>query len=245
MHCSIWRIEMIACREILKKLLSISVLVGVIQSPALATEITPDVALARLKAGNKRYVQGKSAQLRIDALRRAETAQNGQKPIATVLGCSDARVPVELIFDQGFADVFVIRVAGNVCGTAELASAEYGCKYLNTPLLVVLGHSSCGAVDGAVSGGQLRGSIPQLIEMIQPAVDKARKEHGKASKEVLLNAAIQENVFNTMSCLLKKGPGLAALVKEGKLKVVGAVRNLHSGEITWLGTHPQQDKFIR
>jgi carbonic anhydrase len=206
--------------------------------------LTPEKALDELKQGNKRYVAGKSIHGRIDAQKRELTAAVGQKPIVTVLGCSDSRVPVELVFDQGFAQVFVIRVAGNVCGTAELASAEYGCKYLGTPLLVVLGHTKCGAVAGTVSGAALKGSLPKLVEMIQPAVDQARKESPKATGDELVELAVKDNVWHTISTLLKESPVLRRLVKDHKLMVVGAVRDLQSGAVTWLGEHPNQKSLL-
>jgi carbonic anhydrase len=145
--------------------------------PVLAAESTPspEQVLKQLKEGNERYLTNVSKHARIDVERRVETAKKGQKPLSTVLGCSDSRVPVEIVFDQGFAEVFVVRVAGNICDTAELASVEYGTRYLGTPLLVVLGHSKCGAVDGAVSGARLEGSLPKLVAHITPA-ERARPQ---------------------------------------------------------------------
>lgn len=209
-----------------------------------AQVLTPSGALDELKRGNIRYVNNTSINSKVDVSKREETATNGQKPIATVLGCSDARVPVEMIFDQPFAKVFVIRVAGNVCGTMELASAEYGCKYLGTPLLVVLGHSKCGAVAGTVSGAELKGSLPKLVELIQPAVDQARKENPKAAGDALVEIAVKDNVWHTMSSLLQQSPGIRDLIKNHKLILVGAVRDIHSGAITWLGEHPNQKQLV-
>ncbi|MBK9205444.1 MAG: hypothetical protein IPL73_24075 [Candidatus Obscuribacter sp.] len=113
-------------------------------------DVSPDAALKSLKAGNARYIDGKSIHPRIDAERRRATALEGQTPIAAVLGCADSRVPPEIVFDQGFADLFVVRVAGNVCAMPELASIEYSVAALKVPLIVVFGHTKCGAVEAAI-----------------------------------------------------------------------------------------------
>ncbi|MCA9730151.1 MAG: carbonic anhydrase, partial [Candidatus Eisenbacteria bacterium] len=138
--------------------------------------MTPDQALEALKAGNDRFVTGTSLFPHLDRKRRYETAK-GQTPFVTVIGCSDSRVPIEALFDQGIGDVFVIRVAGNVCDTDEIGSIEYGVDHLGTPLMVVLGHESCGAVTAVVKDAEIHGSIPKLVDNIGPAVATARKFH--------------------------------------------------------------------
>lgn len=147
-------------------------------------------ALEKLKAGNMRYLSGVSSVPRVDPQRREETATRGQKPIATILGCSDARVPPELVFDQKFGNLFIIRVAGNVTGTSEIASVEYGVQYLGTPLVVVLGHSACGAVQAAVEKTPLDGKLPRLVELIAPAVDAAKKAKPGLKGQELMEAAV-------------------------------------------------------
>ncbi|MBX9877372.1 MAG: carbonic anhydrase [Candidatus Obscuribacterales bacterium] len=195
---------------------------------------TPQQVWDRLKEGNKRYLGGKSIHPRFDAAKRQQTALNGQKPIATILGCADARVPPEVVFDQGFGDLFVVRVAGNVCAIAELASIEYGVKYVKTPLVVVLGHTQCGAVDGAVRGAELKGSLPKLMALITPTTDKTKKNHPELKGKDLLNAAIEDNVRNSISEIKKNSPGLTDLVKQKKLLIVGGIRNIENGTIRWL-----------
>src|SRR5688572_3946938 len=111
-----------------------------------------DASLMLLKEGNARYASGKSQHPHLDAERRSSTVSQGQEPFATILACSDSRDPVELIFDRGVGDLFVVRVAGNVAGISELASVEYGVGHLNTPLLIVMGHTKCGAVTAVVKG---------------------------------------------------------------------------------------------
>ncbi len=209
------------------------------QSPA-----TPDQALAQLKDGNLRYVRGVSMHPRQDQIRRTETVKNGQHPLATVVGCSDSREPLEIIFDQGVGDLFVVRVAGNVGGTDEVASIEYGTEHLSTPIVLVLGHTKCGAVTATVQKAAVEGSIPALINQIAPAVDQARAADPKATGDALVEKAIRANVHKTMADLFQKSQIVRHLVAEGKLKVVGGVYDLDSASIEWLGEHPDQAKFL-
>ncbi|QQR58582.1 MAG: carbonic anhydrase [Candidatus Melainabacteria bacterium] len=191
-------------------------------------------SLDSLTAGNIRYLSGKSTIPRVDPERREITATEGQFPIATILGCSDARVPPEIIFDQKFGKLFVIRVAGNVTGISEIASAEYGVHYLKTPLVVVLGHSSCGAVNAAVENTPLKGKLPKLVGMIQPAVDEARKNRSKSDKSSLVDDCIKQNVRYQMKKLLEGSDLISGDVKTNKVKVVGAIRDIKTGKVQWL-----------
>lgn len=218
-----------------KKSISLIAFLAVFSQLALPTiaSPTPKEALKSLKKGNKRYLDGISKHPRVDPLRRLKTAKQGQTPIASILSCSDARVPVELIFDQGFGDLFIIRVAGNICAKAELASLEFGTLYLNTPLIVVLGHSKCGAVQAALSDAELKGKLPLLIDEIRPAVKKTRKKHPKLKDDALEMKAIKENVRLSIRKILKS-PGIKNAVDDKKVKIVGAVRDLKSGKIIWL-----------
>ncbi len=193
---------------------------------------TASAVLEKLKAGNIRYLSGKSAVPRIDVERRESTAK-GQRPLATILGCSDSRVPPEIVFDQKFGNLFVIRVAGNVTGTSEVASAEYGTQYLGTPLVVVLGHSACGAVQAAVEKTPLDGKLPKLVELISPAVDNAKKSHPKASGAELMEAAVEANVRHQIA-ELSKSDVIKKVIDSKKVMVVGAVRDIQSGKVRWL-----------
>lgn len=200
--------------------------------PAYA--VTWEEALANLKQGNERYMQGITKYPKNDPARRLRTATEGQKPIASVLSCSDARVPVESVFDKAFGDLFIVRVAGNVCAMAELASIEYGVLYLNTPLIVVLGHTQCGAVQAAISGGEnLQGKLPLLIEEITPAVNAVKAKKTALSGEALESAAIEENVRRAIAETLKS-PGIKKAVDSKKVGIVGAVRDIKTGKIRWL-----------
>lgn len=212
-------------------------------SPAFC-QSAPQEALQKLKDGHARYLQGIQKYPKADPVRRLQTAVEGQKPIATILGCSDARVPTEAVFDQAYGNLFIVRVAGNVCQMAELASIEYGVNYLNTPLVVVLGHSKCGAVKAAVAGAELSGSLPKLMEEIRPAVEAAQKKQSKLKGDALVDAAIQENVWKSIEDVLSGSKQVSKSVKEKKILIVGAIRDIKSGKITWLGEHPQQEKLL-
>ncbi len=217
-------------------------------APALASgagaAVSADEALKLLKDGNARYLEGKAAHPHQDAARRALTAGQGQHPFATLLSCSDSRVPVELIFDQGIGDLFVVRVAGNVAATDEIGSMEYAVDHLNTPVVVILGHSQCGAVTAVVENAKLPGSIANLVAPIKPAADKAKADNPGAATEVLVNAAVKANVFQAMEDVLQKSPVIKARVKAGKARLVGALYELDTGKVEWLGAHPDQEKLL-
>ena len=201
-------------------------------------------ALERLQAGNARFVAGKSIHPHIDAARMVETVEKGQHPFATVITCSDSRVPVELLFDQGIGDVFVIRVAGNVCDVDEIGSIEYGVDHLATPLMVVLGHTHCGAVTAVVTNAELHGSIPPLVDNIKPAVEAARKEHPDLHGKDLVPYAVKANVWQAIDDLFKGSPATRKLVESGSLKVIGAIYDLANGKVEWLGEHPEQTRLL-
>ncbi|MBL0185174.1 MAG: carbonic anhydrase [Candidatus Obscuribacter sp.] len=194
-------------------------------------DVSSDAALKALKAGNARYIVGKSDHPRIDAERRRATALEGQTPIAAILGCADSRVPPEIVFDQGFADLFVVRVAGNVCAMPELASIEYSVAALKVPLIVVFGHTKCGAVDAAIKNKPLPGSLPDLVKMIRPAVEEAEKEKGAGDD--LLTRATERHVARCIE-ELKKSPVIKAAIDAKQLKIVGAMRHIKDGHVSWL-----------
>ncbi|MCP4106544.1 MAG: carbonic anhydrase [Desulfobacteraceae bacterium] len=184
---------------------------------------TPEEALKRLKDGNQRYVEQKLTHPNQTAERRAELS-SGQYPYAVILGCSDSRVPPEVIFDQGMGDLFVIRVAGNIADDVVLGSIEYAAEHLHTPLIVVMGHSKCGAVSAVASGTELDGHLPSLGKIIQPAVDKAKGKPG----DLVTNAA-KTNAEMTADMLRTSEPVLSNLVKAGKVDVVTAYYDLDTG----------------
>jgi carbonic anhydrase len=206
--------------------------------------IAPDDALKRLQAGNARFVAGRSEHPHATPDRLAETSRNGQHPFAAVLACSDSRVPVERLFDQGFGDIFVMRVAGNVAGEYEIGSVEYGASHLETPLLVVLGHTQCGAVTAVATKLSLHGNIRPLAEKIKPAVAAARKANPSLHGKDLVPAATKANVWQSIDDLLKGSPMVRERVKAGKLRIVGAMYDIKTGKVEWLGPHPEMARLL-
>jgi carbonic anhydrase len=198
--------------------------------------------LALLKEGNARHVDGQSQHPNQDLDRRAALAKNGQEPLATVIACSDSRVPVEQLFDRGAGDIFVIRVAGNVAGVSEMASIEYGVAHLGTPILVVMGHTKCGAVTAVVKGAELHGHLAALAQLIKPAAHKALGE--AASPEDAVPIAIQFNVWQQIETLLTESDEVREAVKAGRTQIIGAVYDIATGKVAWLGQHPQFDRIM-
>lgn len=189
------------------------------------SSITPELALQQLMEGNLRYASGNASHPNQSLERRAELV-SGQHPFAVILGCSDSRIPPELIFDQGLGDVFVIRTAGEVVDNASLASIEYAVDHLGVPLVMVLGHDSCGAVTAAVKGGEVEGHLGTLMDFIRPAVEQAR-EAGEESD--LLNQSIENNVYNIVETLQNSQPILSEKVEKEELMILGARYHLDSG----------------
>ncbi len=203
-----------------------------------------DEAWARLREGNQRWASGQTMNPNSNAARREETA-GGQHPFAAVLTCADSRLPVERVFDQGVGDVFVVRVAGNIAGTSETGTMEYGAEHLHVPLLVVMGHTKCGAVKAAAGGGEApRGALGELVSQVKPAVERAQRLNPDAESDSLVAEAIKENVWQTIFTLLKTSPVLAERAQSGELKIVGAVCDVSSGKVQWLGEHPWQQELV-
>ncbi|HSN13758.1 MAG TPA: carbonic anhydrase [Anaeromyxobacteraceae bacterium] len=189
---------------------------------------SPEAVLKQLKAGNARFVAGKATHPDGSVARRRDLAK-GQSPKAVVLGCSDSRVPPELIFDEGLGDLFVIRVAGNVADPVNLGSVEYAAEHLGTGVVVVLGHHACGAVKAtAESGGKAEGNIGAIVAEIAPAVEQAKASPGK---EGLLDDSSHANARRAATALTERSPVLKHLVEEGKLKIAVAVYDLASGKV--------------
>ena len=194
---------------------------------------TADEALRRLKEGNTRFVSGQARFPTVQKEVLADLAK-GQKPYATVLGCSDSRVPPELVFDVGFGELFVIRVAGNVLGSSILGTLQYAGTHLHTPLFVVLGHEGCGAIEAAVAsklhGARHRSRIALLLQNIVPALETLDPTLPPAA---LLSAAVEANVRWTILKLLESPEGKARAGR-GDVKLVGAVYDLNTGRVRFL-----------
>lgn len=188
-------------------------------------DLTPDAALQSLMDGNNRFVERKRQNPHQTPARLIEVAK-GQRPFAAVLGCADSRVPTEVIFDQGLGDIFVVRVAGNIATTEEIASQEFGTLVLGAKVLLVLGHSRCGAVEAAMKGGDFPGLIESLIQAIRPAVDISEGQPGdRLENAVKANVKLQVRRLQVSSVLSK-------LVDEGKLKLVGGYYDLDTGKVS-------------
>lgn len=210
-------------------------------SEASAKKPSSAEIIAMLKDGNARFVAGKTQNPNTDAKRLAlaDKENQGNYAYATVISCSDSRVPVERIFDAGIMDIFVIRVAGNVVDTDEAGSIEYGLAHVNTPVLVVLGHSKCGAVTAVTDavqghGHALERNIPPLVDNIQPAVERAIAAHPEVKGKEVVPYGIEENVYQGIEDLFMKSAASRDLAKNGKVKVVGAIYDLASGAVKWL-----------
>jgi len=209
-----------------------------------APGISADEALKMLKEGNARYLEGKPKYPNQSPERRALTAGQGQHPFAAVLSCADSRVPVELILDRGIGDLLVARVAGNVAGVDEIATLEYAVDQMEIPLLVVLGHSQCGAVDVVVQNVKLPGNVAALLKPIYAAAARAKADNPGVTGEALIQAAIQANIYQAVEDLFQKSPIIKGRVKGGKMKVAGALYEVDTGQVQWLGPHPAQEKLL-
>ncbi|MBW4611547.1 MAG: carbonic anhydrase [Hassallia sp. WJT32-NPBG1] len=190
--------------------------------------VSPDAAIKRLVEGNQRFVEGKRLNPNQSRLRLQETAV-GQYPFAAILGCSDSRVPAEIVFDQGLGDLFVVRLAGNIAALEAIGSLEFATAVLGAQTIVVLGHARCGAVSAAIKGDPLPGRIGIFVEDIKPAVESIRKKTGNIEEN-----AIIANVQYQVARLTESSTILANLIKEGKLKIVGGHYDLAKGKISLL-----------
>jgi carbonic anhydrase len=190
--------------------------------------VSPDAVLERLMKGNKRYVEGEMR--RHDFKREREALVGGQNPYAGILSCADSRIAPEYAFDSGRGDLFVCRVAGNFANDDTVASMEYAVAMLNTPLIMVLGHDSCGAVDATIKSLKdnvtLPGHLPSLVSSLAPAVKAVSGQPGNS-----LDNAIRQNVLDNVAKLKSATPILSAAVEQGKLKVVGGIYRLKDGRV--------------
>ncbi|MGE5329726.1 MAG: carbonic anhydrase [Deltaproteobacteria bacterium] len=196
----------------------------------IMSEVSAEEALQKLKEGNKRFVSGNYAEKNIGPERRKDLYENGQKPFAIIVTCSDSRVAPEHIFDQGLGDLFVVRVAGNVINDFVMGSVEYAAEHLGVQLVVILGHEKCGAVKAAVEGGEAPGFIGSIVNKIVKSVQKAMDDDECA--DGLCEAATNHNIKEAVE-EAKESDLIDHLVEEGVLHVVGAKYNLCSGEVIW------------
>ena len=198
----------------------------------LQASITPRKALEILKEGNKRFISNLKAHR--DLLQQANETRDGQWPFATILSCIDSRTSAELIFDQGLGDVVSVRIAGNIVNTDILGSMEFACKVAGSKLIVVLGHSKCGAVKGACDHVEM-GNLTELLSKLQPAVyqEKDTQENRSSSNSDFVENVAQINVKRSVKNIIERSFILEQMVENGEIGIVGAMHNLETGEVTF------------
>lgn len=189
-------------------------------------------ALARLKEGNRRFVNNRRFPHDLHAQVRETTA--GQSPFAVVLGCMDSRTSPELIFDQGIGDIFSVRIAGNVIDDDVLASLEFACVLAGTKLILVKGHTGCGAVAGACSGDGIEGHLAGLVEKIRPAVEAAKATAGSDTADPAFRDEVARlNVLNSVREIRKRSSVLESLASKGEIMIAGARYDISTGEVSF------------
>lgn len=203
------------------------------QTKETQSKLTPDTALQMLKEGNERFVNNKKADRNL--LQQVSETKDGQYPFATVLSCMDSRTSVELIFDQGIGDLFSIRIAGNVVNEDIIGSMEYATKVVGTKVIVVLGHTKCGAIVGACNSVEL-GNLTQLLAKVKPAMDAetTTAENRNGSNPEFVKNVTENNVRMVMEEITNQSPVIKELVDEGKVQIVGGVYSVETGKVTFL-----------
>ncbi len=202
------------------------------QTKSTQAEISPSIALELLKEGNARFVENKQAGRQL--LQQVTDTSTGQYPYATILSCIDSRVSSELIFDQGIGDIFSVRIAGNFINEDILGSMEFACKLAGTKIVVVLGHTSCGAVKGACDDAKL-GNLTAMLEKITPAVkgvtEPADTSQRNSGNITFVNEVAKKNVHLSIERILKESPVLEAMHSAGEIQIVGGMYDIKTGKV--------------
>lgn len=194
---------------------------------------SPEQALARLKQGNERFASGKT--INCDLMSQVKATSSQQSPVACVVGCIDSRVPPELVFDQRLGDIFAARVAGNFVNTDIIGSLEFATKLAGAKVIVVLGHTECGAVKGAADDAKM-GNLTATLANIRPSLAKLNYTGAVNSKnKELVQRLADQNAKDAAANLTAKSEVLSELVKEGKLKIVSGMYDISTGRVTWFG----------
>ncbi len=202
-------------------------------TPEMQQAKTPAEALKRLQEGNARFVAGEA--LHCDLLEQVRSTAQQQSPFAVVLGCIDSRVPPELVFDQNIGDMFVARVAGNIASPDMIGSLEFATALAGAKLIVVLGHSECGAVKGAIDDAKL-GSLTGVLAQIRPSLKELDYKGVPSSKDkALVQRLAEQNAKDAAAHLTARSETMAKLVAEGKLKIVYAMHDVATGKVSWHG----------
>lgn len=191
--------------------------------------ITPLQALEYLKEGNKRFLQGKT--LSRDFLKQVKETSTGQFPYATILSCMDSRTPSEIIFDQGLGDIFNIRIAGNIADDDIIGSMEFGSEVVGSKLILVMGHTDCGAIKGAIDNVRL-GKLSGLLEKIKPAINSVKTDGERNSgNKTFVEMVTKENVLKAIKLIRDRSAILKRMENKGELKVIGGIYNTSTGEV--------------
>ena len=198
----------------------------------LQNAITPSMALDLLKDGNKRFVS--NLKINRNLLQQANETSDGQHPFAVILSCIDSRTSAELIFDQGLGDIFSVRIAGNVVNKDILGSMEFGCKVAGAKMIVVLGHTKCGAIKGACDNVDM-GNLTGLIDKIKPAVEQecSTIANRNSSNDIFVEKVAELNVGLSVKNILLHSPILADMVKNGEIGIVGGIHDIKTGEVNF------------
>lgn len=198
----------------------------------LQSSITPRKALDLLKEGNNRFINNLKAHR--DLLEQVNETRDGQWPFATILSCIDSRTSAELIFDQGLGDIFSVRIAGNIVNTDILGSMEFACKVAGSKLIVVLGHTKCGAIKGACDHVEM-GNLTELLSKIQPAVyqEKTTLENRNASNSTFVENVAEINVKRNVKNIIERSFVLEQLIESGQIGIVGAIHNIDTGKVNF------------
>ena len=196
----------------------------------MQTAITPLMALELLKDGNKRFVN--NLKVNRNLLQQANDTSDGQHPFAVILSCIDSRTSAELIFDQGLGDVFSVRIAGNIINEDILGSMEFGCKVAGSKIIVVLGHTKCGAVKGACDHVEM-GNLTALLTKIRPAVDDelTTSENRNSSNSEFVEKVSVINVKRTVQSILQRSPILKEMIEKGEIGIVGGTHDIKTGQV--------------
>ncbi len=194
--------------------------------------ITPAMALEILKKGNDRFINNLKANRNL--LQQANETSDGQHPFAVILSCIDSRTSAELIFDQGLGDVFSVRIAGNIINEDILGSMEFGCKVAGAKIIVVLGHTKCGAVKGACDHVEM-GNLTALLSKIQPAVydEKTETENRNSGNAEFVEKVASINVKRTVQAIMERSPILKEMIEKGNIGIVGGTHDLTTGMVTF------------
>ncbi len=194
--------------------------------------ITPSMALELLKEGNKRFVS--NLKVNRNLLQQANETSDGQHPFAVILSCIDSRTSAELIFDQGLGDIFSVRIAGNIINEDILGSMEFACKVAGSKIIVVLGHTKCGAVKGACDHVEM-GNLTALLTKIRPAVDgeTMTKENRNSNNSIFVENVATINVKQTVKSITERSPFLKEMIESGQIGIVGGTHDITTGEVTF------------